>query len=144
MACGAPTTPPPVPFQPLGSGWSLVRDVTPAISGRARDVLFRGYKDYGEGEVALVGGRLLAFRREPHFDDHVDGVCRWHPGITVYESANTSLPAPVGMTDMRAGRRGPSRSDDETALSDKFFVAGAALLAIGGVAGYLLWRGERS
>lgn len=97
-----PTPPPPVLLPELPKGWRRATSgsITPAIQKTAVAVLKTAGIEYGGGHVLEIAGRVLAFRREPHYDDHIGGVLKWHPGISVWERHDPAAPLPVGMADL--------------------------------------------
>lgn len=122
--------PPPVTLAELPAGWSR-QSVPPAAVRRANEVL-KMPLEYGDGIVETIDGVTYAFRREPHYDDHVDGVLRWHPGISVWTK--------TGASDADPFRRfTPVSSAPMTAQAGTYGVSMSAAFALGMVAGYLFW-----
>lgn len=70
----------PPSFIPLPTGWRYSRkasEVPPAAVKTASSFLYASkmgqFDDHGDWGLI----------KEWHFDDHVDGVLKWHPGVTV-------------------------------------------------------------
>ena len=107
-----PPTPPPVNLPRLPAGWVPGTNLTPAVVSIAREVLRLGRDEYGAGDVREVEGRVFAFRREPHFDNHPllkpgqrpsdPGAPEpyWHPGISVWERIDPKALLPKELIDL--------------------------------------------
>lgn len=89
-----PIPPPPVYLADLPAGWARSQTASAEVTQRAIQVLNTTSYRYGDGEVVELGGKTLAFRIEPHYDDHVDGILRWHRGVSVWERVDPAAPMP--------------------------------------------------
>lgn len=84
--------PPPVPLLPPPAGYVFGRNLPAAVVTRAREVLNDRQFKYGDASNQNVNGVNYIHRIEPHYDDHVDGILRWHRGVTVYQQAGSVVP----------------------------------------------------
>lgn len=88
---------PPVTLPAMPAGWAPSQ-VTPEIIQRATAILNNKSYAYGQGEVQEVGGRVLAFRVEPHLEYASGAPSEWHRGVTAWERIDKDAPIPSGMT----------------------------------------------
>lgn len=144
------TPPPPAPLLPPPSGYTFGSNLPSAVVARAREVLNDSSFGYGDTSVQRVNGIDYIHRIEPHYDDHVGGVLKWHRGVTVYQPTGTSgsggsggstakTPAPSG------GQEGSppliEYSEYDMAYEDEGEPPNLALAFIAGATiGFLAWR----
>lgn len=109
--------PPPANLPQLPRGWVRANVPSPVVK-RAHEVMRMPF-EYGQGIVETINGTMYAFRREPHYDDHVGGILMWHPGISVWTRADSTAEFPPGMQVQAlstAGQVGRVRLGDAAAL----------------------------
>lgn len=83
--------PPPVPLLAPPEGYVFGRKLPAGVVTRAREVLQDRSFQYGDSSTQIYNGVTYIHRIEPHYDDHVDGILRWHRGVTVYQPAPTVI-----------------------------------------------------
>lgn len=69
---------------PPPSGYKYARTVPSEVVREAKAFVST---PLGSARVLSIGGVKYILRNEWHYDDHVDGVLRWHKGISVFVRA---------------------------------------------------------
>lgn len=76
--------PAPAAINPPPSGYKRTVTVSQKPAAHAAVVLSSHLREYGYEERRAFDGVCYVFRVEPHYDAHVGGVLKWHPGVSVF------------------------------------------------------------
>ena len=98
--------PPPAPLLGPPSGYTSGKSLPSAVVQHAVAVLNDSSFQYGDTDVQSYNGVDYIHRVEPHYDDHVGGVLKWHRGVSVFQ--------PVGLAPSGGGSGGAGGAGQAT------------------------------